>query len=81
MRAKTIFSIILTLLIVAAVGVYLFALDNRYKQIYGKDYFDIRTGKMVKAEGSGPREVVVEYPLLKTQYQVETGQDTQGSPQ
>jgi hypothetical protein len=75
MKLKTFTSIIITLLIIAAVGIYLIALDNRYKQIYGKDYFDIRTGKMVKGEGSGSGEVVVKYPLLNTEYQVKTDSD------
>jgi len=71
MQSKTVISIVITLIIAAAVAVYLIALDNRYKQIYGADYFDIRTGKMVKGEGGSSRDVVVEYPLLKTQYKVE----------
>ncbi len=75
MKLKTIFSIIVILLIVSAVAIYLIALDNRYKQIYGVDYFDIWTGKTVKAESSGPREVIIEYPLLKTQYNVEDNPD------
>lgn len=76
MKTKTVSSIVITLLILVAVGVYLLALDNRYKQIYGRDYFDIRTGKIVKGDASGSREVVVEYPLLKTQYEVKTGSDS-----
>jgi len=70
MKTKTVVSVIITLLIAAAVVVYLIALDNRYKQIYGADYFDIWTGKTVKSASSGPQEVIVEYPLLKTQYKV-----------
>jgi hypothetical protein len=72
MKLKTFFSIIITLLILAAVGIYLIALDNRYKQIGGHDYFDIRTGKMVKGEGAESREVIVEYPLLKIQHMIDT---------
>jgi hypothetical protein len=75
MKLKTFVSIIITLLIIAAVGIYLIALDNRYKQIYGRDYFDIRTGKTVKGDSSGTGEVIVEYPLLKTQYKVEADSD------
>ncbi|PIQ87988.1 MAG: hypothetical protein COV73_01235 [Candidatus Omnitrophica bacterium CG11_big_fil_rev_8_21_14_0_20_43_6] len=71
MKSKSIISIVITLLIVSAVVIYLIALDNRYKQIYGSDYFDLWTGKTVKAASSGPKEVIVEYPLLKTQYKVE----------
>jgi len=72
MKPKTFFSIVITLLILAAVGIYLIALDNRYKQIEGHDYFDIWTGKMVKGEGTESREVIVEYPLLKTQHKIDT---------
>ena len=71
MKMRSIASIIITLLIVCGVAIYLIALDNRYKQIYGADYFNIWTQKTVKAESSGPREVVIEYPLLKSQYKVE----------
>jgi len=71
MKIRNIVSIIITLLIVSAVTLYLIALDNRYKQIYGSDYFDIWTRKTVKAESSGPGKVIIEYPLLKAQYKVE----------
>jgi hypothetical protein len=71
MKPRTVVSIIITLLIAAAVAVYLIALDNRYKQIYGSSYFDIWTGKTVKADSSGPRDVIIEYPLLKSQYKIE----------
>jgi hypothetical protein len=79
MKLKTFASVIITLLIIAAVGIYLIALDNRYKQIYGHDYFDIRSGKTVKGEGSDSREVVVKYPLLNTEYQVKTDADSTSS--
>jgi hypothetical protein len=71
MKLRKFASAIVTLLIAAAVAVYLIALDNRYKQIYGSDYFDIWKRKIVKGENSGPQEVIVEYPLLKSQYKVE----------
>jgi hypothetical protein len=70
MKLKSIISFIIIFLIVCGVGLYLFALDNRYKQIYGRDYFDLRTGRMVKASSAGQGEVIVEYPLLKSQYQI-----------
>jgi hypothetical protein len=72
MKIKTIASIIISILIAAAVAVYLIALDNRYKQIYGHDYFDIWTGKTVKAESSGQRKIIIDYPLLNTQSKIET---------
>ena len=71
MKIRSIVSIIITLLIASAVALYLIALDNRYKQIYGSDYFNIWTRKTVKAESSSPGKVIIEYPLLKAQYKVE----------
>ena len=71
MKLRNIVSTIVTLSIVSVVVLYLIALDNRYKQIYGSDYFDIWTRKKVKAESSGPGGVIIEYPLLKAQYKVE----------
>jgi hypothetical protein len=41
MKPRNIVSAIVTVLIVSFVALYLIALDNRYKQIYGQDYFDI----------------------------------------
>jgi hypothetical protein len=75
MLPKTFVSISVTLLIAAAVAVYLIALDNRYKQFYGKNYFDIWTGKTVKASSSGAKKIIVEYPWLKSQYKVEVEPD------
>ena len=71
MKLRSIASAIIILLIVSAVALYLIALDNRYKQIYGSDYFNIWTRKTVKAEASSPGEVIIEYPLLKSQYKIE----------
>ena len=75
MKIKNFISVLVILLIVAAVVIYLIALDNRYKQIYGKDYFDILTGRTVKAESSGPGEVILEYPLLNSEYKIEENAD------
>jgi hypothetical protein len=79
MRTKTVVSISVTLLIAVAVAVYLIALDNRYKQIYGKNYFDIWTGKTVKVASSGAKEIIVEYPWLKSQYKLEVEPDFNSS--
>ena len=75
MKTKTIISIIVTLVLAVAVILYLIVLNNRYKQIYGLDYFNIFTGKSVKAEPSGPKEVIVDYPLLNSQYKIEANSD------
>ncbi len=70
---KKIVSLVITLLLFSAGVIYLIALDNRYKQIYGQDYFDIWTRRKMPAEVAGSSGVVVEYPLLKSQYEIETG--------
>ncbi|MCX5694371.1 MAG: hypothetical protein NT014_04490 [Candidatus Omnitrophica bacterium] len=75
MKTKTTISIIVTLVLTSAVILYLVALNNRYKKIYGQDYFDVFTGKAVKAELSNPGEVVVEYPLLNSRYKIEANPD------
>lgn len=71
MKFKTVFSFLLILFIIIAAAVYLIALDNRYKQIGGKDYFDIRTFRMIKADSSAAGEVIVRYPLLNSSYTID----------
>ncbi|MDD3088034.1 MAG: hypothetical protein PHP89_05670 [Candidatus Omnitrophica bacterium] len=76
MKFKTVFSFALILFIIVAAAVYLVALDNRYKQIAGKDYFDIRTLRMIKADPSASGEVVVQYPLLNSSYTIDNSADS-----
>jgi hypothetical protein len=71
MKPRNIVSAIVTVLIVSFVALYLIALDNRYKQIYGQDYFDIWKRKIVKAQPSDSGKTIIEYPLLKSQHEIE----------
>jgi hypothetical protein len=71
METKNIVSIIVTILIISFVVLYIIALDNRYKQIYGQDYFDIWKRKIVKAQPSDSGKTIIEYPLLKSRHEVE----------
>ena len=71
MKPRNIASVIITMLIISFVVLYLIALDNRYKQIYGQDYFDIWKRRIVKAQPSDSGKTIIEYPLLKSRHEVE----------